>query len=265
MRESGGVGRLIEFWKDPGFSFGKERIHKEDRAVIEAHGVLSVSAHSERLRAEQIRGIASPCLDGFHFHLAPVPYLGDLSSADIILLMINPGVGYADYGTDACPSFEKALQENLHRKRQQCLALDPKYWWSSWFVYYNRELQATLWHYAMTKNISYEKALDDLSRRFAILELVPYYSRNVDRIPHWYSRELPSAKAAKEAALELADKADEGEVTILQRWGVTRWGIGQHKNLITLEQRGTLSNYVIDAILERLVGAQGRPSGNPSC
>lgn len=174
---------------------------------------------------------------GFHCSLRPVPYLGNLQKADIFILLLNPVVGYSDYGTDARAEFRDALVQNIHQNFEgdggRCLALDPQSWWSSWFSWYEKMLRTTISKYVEDAKKTYLDALDDLSRRLAIIELVPYYSSNSGRgkVKMGLVRELKSAQAAKEAAQELVQGAADDKVLVVVRWGGREWGIKRDENV----------------------------------
>ncbi len=174
--------------------------------------------------------------------------------------MINPSVGYADYCTNADPAFRNALACTLKQDfadgENTCLALNPQYCCgNSWFYYYERLLRPTLRQYAETQRVNYGQALVNLSRRLAILELVPYYSANARQITKPFLSRLTSAQKAQEAGRDLHQRATghvksehrnglekEGKAAILERlkvqvnsadpivivrWRHALWGLAQ--------------------------------------
>jgi hypothetical protein len=153
----------------------------------------------------------------FHPFLTPVPYLGDLDHADIFLPMTNPSAGYADYCTNANSKFQDELEitrsQEFKNGKGLCLALDPNYCDTSWFQYYERLLKKTILRRADGK--SYMDALRDFASRFAIVELVPYYSAEAGRISSGLVMELESAKKAKAAAQDLVENAKRKEILVM--------------------------------------------------
>ena len=80
------------------------------------------------------------CLPGdkrLHLGLIPVPFIGDMMNASIYILMINPGLGPADYFEYEVPSFQQALRDNLRQEHKPgvmpFLFLDPPVRLARWF------------------------------------------------------------------------------------------------------------------------------------
>lgn len=252
------VTRLIHHWRSYDPLDSKVQVHQKDTANLHSSGVTAATLEAF---------LSSPREDSHLFHLAlsPVPYVGDIESADIILLMLNPSLGPADYGTNCDPSFQNVLnktrrQENLDRA-YPCFALDPKYWNTSWFAYYEKLFRKTLWHHAIDKDITYGEALRHLSSRLAILELVPYYSADATQIRPALTKYLTSSQYAISAANEYAKKAEEGNATVIVRWGKDKWKLQDFTRVIHPESTYGFSN-IQEAVLERLE----KPKFNPiSC
>ena len=77
----------------------------------------------------------------FHLSLFPVPYAGDLKSAPIVILMLNPGFGYSDYWAEfKMPDFRSRLELNLcqsfDRIEYPFLFLDPRFCWHGGFLWW---------------------------------------------------------------------------------------------------------------------------------
>jgi hypothetical protein len=260
MSEYGGIQGLIEFWSKFQCTDVDRRVHEADlRAGFDPKKFGKKFPEGGKSPVERFLKAEDPRGGGYHLSLTPVPYIGDLKSADIFLLMANPGVNYHDYGEDACPQFQEALKGNLqkdfHGRENQCFALDPHFWWSGWFDYYNRNLRAALCA-LVEKNLAgnYLDALDKLSRRLAILELVPYYSANGDGIKDLLRLPLPSAEAAREAAQELAQRAEDGKATVIVRWKFREWGLADQVaagSILSLPHVGLLGEKAIRPILGR--------------
>jgi hypothetical protein len=241
VSESKGVQKLIDFWKDFDANSTRDQyIHEQDKLLPSSRNSESRSS-METFFANIVSVEAN---QGFHCSLRPVPYLGNLKKADMFILLLNPVVGYSDYGTDARAEFRDALVQNIHQNFEgdggRCLALDPQFWWSSWFSWYEKMLRTTISKYAEDAKKTYLDALDDLSRRLAIIELVPYYSLNSDKVNVRLVEELKSAQAAKEAAQELVHRAAYGEALVVVRWGRRLWEIEPGENVVCNDARGWL-------------------------
>jgi hypothetical protein len=250
------INELIEFWR--GFSF-EGNIHPDDRALVDEAfvkryglrlGTNQGSGAVETFFEQKVQGRGRlPINDQPHFDLTPVPYMGNLEKADIFLLMINPVLGYDDYGTDSNPEFRRALRKNIRQTKETCLALDTRFWWSSWFTYYEKLFRPAVSQFSGGK--TYLKALQELSRRLAIIELAPYYSARSAWLTDRRLGILKSTERARTAAQHLEKKARAGEVLVIVRWRMDLWRITKHTNVILAKDRNGLGDGV-SAIASRL-------------
>ena len=219
------IGELIRFWRR--FTF-ESNIHPDDELGMGRHVRLITNQTSggvECFLSQNTSKRRLKCSSRPHVDLTPVPYMGNLRSADIFLLMRNPVLGYADYGTDSCPAFQKALKANICQSKQNgsCLALNPEFWWSSWFLYYEHLLHGAICEYSSQTGKTYLEALKILADRMAILELSPYYSTD----SNWLrdkAKELESTRRVKSAADDLKQKAKGGRALVIVRWKPAMWG-----------------------------------------
>jgi len=227
------VGRLTKFWGQEEFPFDPNSsetryVHPKD-CLPSNISTPDPSSDNLCVRVENL----NKCKPSqFHLCLAPVPYLGNLTRADIFMLLLNPSVGYSDYSTDADPRFRQALDRNLkaNADQEKCLALDRDFWWTSWFGWFERLLRNTICEYG--ERAPYFQTLDALSRRTAIIELVPYYSQVANRITVPFVEKLESAKMAKLTAEEL--RKDAGKLVIV-RWGAKKWGLVDNNGHVVCE------------------------------
>ena len=75
-----------------------------------------------------------------HLGLVPMPFVGDLQSADVFLVLLNPGLGPLDYyGEQNEPGYREALLANLvsdrNALRDGFMFLNPKFAWTGGFRY----------------------------------------------------------------------------------------------------------------------------------
>jgi hypothetical protein len=155
-----------------------------------------------------------------HLSLLPVPYLGDLDHATIVILDLNPGLEYTDYWAETkMPALQRRLMDNLQQSFEGVefpfLFLDPEFCWHTGFIYWEKRLRSVIKRIAAKefKN-SYFDALRDLSRKLAYVELVPYHSCSFD------DRILRDRLASVQRALDYARKslipdAIEGKRTLI--------------------------------------------------
>ena len=93
--------RLVDFWKKELYTDDKDnKLHPEDKEMI------------------LLRRTAIACGEGdpanpvaLHLRLTPVPYVGNLTKADIFLAMINPGLGPQDYADNGKPSLSAVIEK----------------------------------------------------------------------------------------------------------------------------------------------------------
>lgn len=121
--------------------------------------------------------------DGFHFSLLPTPYVGNIENADIYILMLNPGFNLAEYYAE----FEsKAFRQTAIKNLQQAFdakgywfwCLDPQFCWHPGYWYWERKLTKIAKKLQQARKSTYKDALYEMSRRIAVVELVPYHSRS---------------------------------------------------------------------------------------
>ncbi len=138
----------------------------------------------------------------FHLSLVPVPFAGALAEAEVFILALNPGLSPIDYyGEYRVSDFRSRIEANLRQKipisERPFLYLDPNYCWHSGFSWWESKFRDIATLLADHKHEgSYVGALDELSRRVAAIELVPYHS--VSFRDHAAMARLPSAQHARE-------------------------------------------------------------------
>lgn len=167
-----------------------------------------------------------------------MPYLGEVRHADIFILSLNPGFKPADYFAEYCvPSFRERRKRNLHQKQKACrfpnMSLDPAFsWHSKYWLDKLRDLATVI------ADIKYDgqylKALEELSQRIAMLELVPYHSSAFS--DHWAVNELASTnEVLKFARTELLSRAKDGRATVIVTRQTEAWSL-RSRNVINYEK-----------------------------
>lgn len=174
--------------------------------------------------------------------LVPVPYAGDLSKADIVILLLNPGLSYTDYYGDLGQlNYREARYKNLRQDFSDTsypfLWLNPDFCWHSGFMWWEEKLRPILRLLAEQKyKSSYLKALQALSRRVCMVELVPYHSSNTPS--GRLIRELPSATAARQYVQQVVvPEAQTGKKLLIVTRQAKIWGITQNANNIVVYDR----------------------------
>ncbi len=176
-----------------------------------------------------------------HLSLLPTPYGGDLRTADIFVLLLNPGFAFSDYHAETRVlqyrrRLEQMLAQDFKDTEFPFLWLDPEYCWSGGFCWWEEKLREVITIIAKEKfKDSYLNALRDVSKRLAHLELVPYHSSSFDA--HRLIEDLPSVHAVRRFAQEsLVSAAIEGKKTVIITRQVAAWGIPRDtRNFILYE------------------------------
>jgi hypothetical protein len=171
--------------------------------------------------------------------LLPMPYLGNLSAAEIVILQLNPGLSHCDYwAEERMPAYRKRLEDNLRQTFVNVefpfLFLDPQFCWHSGFVWWERRLRDVISLIAeQVFDGHYVEALKYMSNKLACLELVPYhsYNFNASRIVD----SLPSVQLIKKCAREVfAAEARNGKRTLIVTRQAKRWHLGEQSKRIAI-------------------------------
>lgn len=163
----------------------------------------------------------------FHLSLLPSPYLGDLDNAEIILVMLNPGLHPSDYIVEEqCPEFKTKLIDTIRQQNNpSLLCLDPQWAWTAGFSWWHGKLRAIAEIISCEKfKGHYGRALSDLARRIACVELVPYHS-----ISFGGHTNLASTHAAISYIRQVAKCGDQ---KIILTRAARYWGLEANDNVI---------------------------------
>ncbi len=217
---SDAIDELVAFWTDQ-----TKTPHQCDQEVIRGFPRVQNSreAVAELGLGFDYRGCE------IHPDFRPVPYLGDLKTAKVVLLMLNPSATLADYLAHKDVRFENRLHSTIcQKKASPCLALDMEnFGWTGWFQWYENQLRGSLIDAARQTQKPYSDVLRSLSEKTAILELVPYYANNGSQFPARFVQDLPSAKKARAAAKYLIDNADKDDRLVILWWAQRKWELDE--------------------------------------
>lgn len=121
----------------------------------------------------------------FEFSLVPQPFCGDIRSATVFVLALNPGLRPIDYFAEqTVAEFRRALLRNLQQRldpEYPNVFLNPLFAWHSGFTYWHRRFREVLSGLAPEFGSPIE-ALSFLSKNVAVLQLVPYHSCDGRRV-----------------------------------------------------------------------------------
>lgn len=220
------MNSLVEFWRD--FEFNKRPyIHPKDSQKFGKTPQFSgerISGHRAFIKSERFR----PSDRGFHLSILPVPYVGNLSKADIFVLLLNPGFALSSYQTEEDAAHRKLLVKTIKQDFRGTefpfLSLNPEMAWTTGFQWWHRKLLGVIDVIAESRRKSHLWAMRDLSKRLAAIEMVPYRSKSFSA--NKLVSELPSAIAARNYVRgELLPRAKSGELTIIVLRKVKEWNL----------------------------------------
>lgn len=122
------------------------------------------------------RALENPSDGRLHLGLLPQPWFGDLKSATVFVLLLNPGLNPGDYYAEyRVPPFRAALIRNLHsepNREYPLLFLDPEFSWHPGARYFRTRLNWLALALAQQRAISYRGALAVVARHVCCLQLV---------------------------------------------------------------------------------------------
>lgn len=192
---------LIDFWRRVDLSRAPYA-HPDDLEALASKGGKYADMESKDFGSFVAGSRFGDFKDNrFHLSLLPAPYGGDLAKADIFILLLNPGFGFADYHAEYKSAVFRAraegnLKQDFDGVEFPFLWLDPEFCWHGGFAWWEKKLRKTITRIAEARfNGRYLDALKNLSRRLAQIELVPYHSPSFGA--HGLIKKLESSKKAK--------------------------------------------------------------------
>ena len=180
--------------------------------------------------------------NGLHLSLLPVPYVGNLHDADIVILLLNPGFTYSDYWAEyKVPAFRKRSEETLYQSldgvKFPFFGLDPQFCFHGGFLWWEKKLRDVITVAKMKLGCTYLEAMRELSTRLACIELVPYHSSSFRA--HSLIGRLPSVQMAQRFVREsLLPDARAGRRTLIVTRQVKAWGLPTDEANVILYKDG---------------------------
>lgn len=108
--------------------------------------------------------------------LLPMPFVGNVRTASIFLLMLNPGARPHDFfGESEVKEYRTTLLATLRQDDGIEGLLDPRFAWHGRYGYWQGKLSKLFEQLAVDGN-TYGSVRQKLQARMAALELVPYHS-----------------------------------------------------------------------------------------
>jgi hypothetical protein len=227
-RELMTVDDLVYFWRqcpigNPPFC------HPEDETILRQYGRGALDCKALNFEQYMDGARFHPKDTGLHLSLLPVPYVGDLQSADVFILLLNPGFNSVDYYAESLrPEFvarhRASLRQEFLDRHFRFTFLDPTLCWHSGYSWWERRLRKVALRVAIARfGNNYLSALQHLAQRTAALELVPYHSTEFNSDP--LIERLPSVRAMRDfLRSSLLPRAQTREITIVVTRRAADWG-----------------------------------------
>jgi hypothetical protein len=250
---------LIKFWSafDPHPSVAGLHVHPLDRKWFEDNQPVVLEQPVETFD----RFLAGPRFgrkddDRLHLSLLPAPFHGNLRTAKIFILLMNPGFATSDYYAEEDHEFRSASIANLRQKgidRQfPYFSLNPKFAWSGAYQWIESRMRKILWILQEKRQLTYLEALAFLSKQIAVIQLFPYHSVDGQAIPSRCWSELPSVLAARQFVKgELTDSPKQPLIIVARSHA--KWDVRAKGNVTSSGgTRGVTFN-------PHLIGKNGKP------
>jgi len=178
----------------------------------------------------------------FRLSLLPVPYIGNLDHANIIILMGNPGF-HKEH--DIPELKDKVFQRDIKLNNRQKLKkypffyLKPEYRKHGGGIYWRKRLKDIADTLVRKGHFpSDEAAFNFIAKKIAVVQLAPYHSSKFPRNLH-----LPSTQRAIDwANNKLLRRAQKGKISIIvargwKDWRADKWKTS-HQNIAIHKRRG---------------------------
>ncbi|MCT4655830.1 MAG: hypothetical protein N4A65_08465 [Cohaesibacter sp.] len=228
---------LQEFWNE----YKREafpNIHPQDKDVFLKNSKQcyhQIESYKDYCTKERFLADSSTFL---HLSLDPDPFAGNLETAEIFILLLNPGFG---------PSSYYWQEFSNHGELPDCLSIrdvnhfpnknfDPTRSAVGDFLWWQRKFDPLIRHIlAEYKTKKYWDVLSVLSHKIASIELFPYASQSF-RWKAWYD-DLKSVNVARDYVKQnLIKRAAKGDITLICLRGAARWGLRKDSEVLPLCQ-----------------------------
>jgi hypothetical protein len=137
----------------------------------------------------------------------PEPFVGAVTTAQVIVLLLNPGSDETNVGSHADPEFRKALLANLRHSKTDWpfYFLDPRF---------KVKHPGVKWWRSKTRQLGESVGWDKVAHRLAVIEWFPYKSPRYGR-----NCKVPS----QQYGFTLVENAMNRRATIIIARSVKRW------------------------------------------
>lgn len=225
---------LYSFWKELSLD-SKPYIHPRDKEIVKQYlKQLDCNWKEFVSNADLISEKENTML---YTSLIPVPYVGDLEKAEVIILMTNPAFNpMSIWAEENSKEFFDALKSNLYRDKKSkynpFLFLDPNFSWHPGFVYWTRRLKRTIDRIMEKRNLSHLQALEWVGQKIACVQLFAYSSKTLDSIK--INSLFPQSVKAVQDYInkKILPQAKQNKKLVIVVRSIEAWGIPKGKNVI---------------------------------
>lgn len=178
-------------------------------------------------------GVSDNC---FHLGLLPVPYVGNLETASIYVVMLNPGFAPNNYlEKENISGINDTLIRCIHQNNKDdeypFFFLNPRFAWHGGWTYWSDKLREIINCVIEFKKVSYNEALKILAHQLACIELFPYHSKSFRLNSSLHN--LKSCKLMVDYIRNvLTTKAKNNEAIVLIVRGEKYVGLKESKNVV---------------------------------
>jgi len=206
--------------------------------------------YQELLKSGLIRD--RPPYDQLDLSLLPHPFCGNLETAKIIALTLNPGLSHLDVFAEFETRHQDALRRCLrgdHQSEKPFLYLDPQFAWHDAYSYWRSKLKGILSDSERSFDANDNSPFD---RHFATLELCPYHStafKGFGRVIN----DLHSVRLAREYVRDhLLKRADDDDCVIVVVRRKHVWKLPETDNVIIGESGRARGGWFSEPMKERI-------------
>ena len=168
-----GADELIEYWAALPRTEARF-LHAADRDWLSATGHLDKFLRPVPLFPDD--WVVEAMTSNVQLGLLPVPFLGDLRKAEIIICLLNPGLEPGDfYAEQHVDEFRSALSRSLAQdftadERYPFLFLDPKWCWTGGYRWWTKKLSGVILELAKRRGTTFHEAASLAARKIAAVE-----------------------------------------------------------------------------------------------
>jgi hypothetical protein len=224
---------IAKFWSEFSPKAGELNLHLEDRKWFELYQWKVQNqptlTFDQFIRSDRFGKLT----DQLHLSLIPAPFVGNLEKAEVVILLMNPGLVPSDYYAEENQAFREACIRNLHQSNIEdefpFHKLNPEFAWSGGFIWWEARMRPILSKLMKTGKFSnYYDALAFLSKKIATVELVPYHSADGDALsgPGKLLENLPSAREARGLVQRLCEAKEKPLILVLRSH--EHWKLNTH-------------------------------------